>query len=629
MRPARWPGIVRVILVPFIGLAAGSAGAADVATAFAGARVFDGSGRAPYRATVVIRGERIEAAGPRVEPPPGARVIDASGMTLMPGLFDVHTHLPYSGVNGWYGDWPKNLKAYLYSGVTSVVDFGLYPEMFEPMRRLLRQGAIPGPRIHMAARITTPLGHGAEGGRGDMFSLAVSTPREARTATRRWLSYEPDAIKVFTDGWRYGASPDMTSMEEETLRAIVEEAHAKGVEVLTHTVTLARAKVAARAGVDVIAHGIGDLPADAEIAALMRASRTAYAPTMAVYEPRRLPSIPLSLAALLEPAAEALLGERLRARTLPDSETNSDNPRLARWAKLLQNTAILRGGGVSIATGTDAGVNGTWHGWSTLRELQLLVAAGLTPLEAMAAATGNSARALRVDGERGFIAAGKLADLVLIEGSPDENIAEIERVHSVWLGGREVARGELAAAFESDEPTPLPARPAPELIDDMELPEQTRIGTRRINTAETGHDVSRISFGTIAGAAGGRVLAMQAHMADRPRPFAGVVLPLSPGAVEPVDASRFAGIEFDGRGEGEYALLVQTYRVRDGVWFGALFNASPAARRVRIPFSALQRDRNRYPVVWTGTDLQALSFRISRKPGEFSWLEIDNVRFYR
>ena len=102
-------------------------------TAVIGATVIDGTGAGPSKQTVVIRGDRIEAVGPNVEPPAGARRIDAEGMTLMPGLFDLHTHLPYSSVSGAANDWPKNLKAYLYCGVTSVVDFGAYGEMFPAM----------------------------------------------------------------------------------------------------------------------------------------------------------------------------------------------------------------------------------------------------------------------------------------------------------------------------------------------------------------------------------------------------------------------------------------------------------------------------------------------------------------
>src|SRR5262249_6009657 len=279
--------------------------------AITGATVIDGAGAEPRASVVVIRGDRIETVAPKVEAPAGARVINAEGMTLMPGLFDLHTHLPYSSVSGVSGDWPQNLKAYLYCGVTSVVDFGSYPETFEPMRRLIRTGVVIAPRISLAARITSPGGHGAEGGRGDFFSLEVSTAREARAAVRRVLPYQPDVIKAFTDGWRYGAAPDMTSMNEETLTALVDEAHKNGLEVLTHTVTLEKAKIAARAGVDVIDHGVGDKDADEELFKLMKAKGVTYAPTLAVYEPRGRDILTPLLSAVLAPSSRLALNPPL------------------------------------------------------------------------------------------------------------------------------------------------------------------------------------------------------------------------------------------------------------------------------------------------------------------------------
>ena len=190
--------------------AARQTGAREEVLAVVGATVVDGTGAEAYKATVLVRGGRIAAVGRDVEVPAGARVIRAEGQTLLPGLFDLHTHLPYATAPGVVGDWPKHLKAYLYSGVTSVVDFGTYPETFEPMRRLISSGQVQSPRIHFAARMTTPGGHGAEGGRGDFFTLEVQTPREARSAVRRLLPYRPDVIKVFTDGWRYGTAPPDT-----------------------------------------------------------------------------------------------------------------------------------------------------------------------------------------------------------------------------------------------------------------------------------------------------------------------------------------------------------------------------------------------------------------------------------
>lgn len=607
--------------------------------AIVGATLIDGTGAEARRATVIVRGERIEAVtSADTKPPAGARIINAEGLTLLPGLFDLHTHLPYASGGGVTGDWPKNLKAYLYCGVTSVVDFGTYPETFEPMRRLIKSGVIVGPRLSLAARMTTPGGHGAEGGRGDFFSLEVSTAREARAAVRRVLPYQPDVIKVFTDGWRYGAAPDMTSMNEDTLAALVDEAHKNGLEVLTHTVSLDKAKIAARAKVDVIAHGIGDKDADEELFSLMKTSGTTYAPTLAVYEPRARDILTPLLDTVLEPAVKAGINPPLVPPQNPPlkpaggSAENGDAPRVRRWATLQRNTAALRRAGVSFGTGTDAGVTGTHHGWATLRELQLLVAGGLTPLEALTAATGNAAKAIKVDSERGTIAPGKLADFLLIAGEPHKNIADIEKIKHLFLGGRELDRAKLAREIATSAVTPLPARKAQELIDDFESADgRSRLNTLWVNSSDAGVDASKMLFGRVLRAEGNHALSVSVRMAEKERAYGRINVPLSPGAVEPVNVREFRGVQFDVRGEGSYRLLAPTYSVRSAAaYFQTPFQASAQWQTVKIDFSTLKQPENaRAAATWTGEDVLLFSFELARKAGEFGWIELDNVRLYR
>lgn len=583
------------------------------ATAITGAAVVDGTGAPPRKATVVFEAGRIVSVGGEI--PAGARVIPADGYTLTPGFFDLHTHLPYSAVSGLRGDWGKVLKAYLASGVTTAVDFGTYPETFEPMRRLLREGVVLGPRLHLAGRITTPLGHGAEGGRGDFFSLEVQTVAEAREAARRWLAYEPDAIKVFTDGWRYGFAPDMTSMEEPVLAAIVKEAHAKGVEVLTHTVTLEKAKEAARAGVDVIAHGIGNARADGELVEIMKKNQTAYAPTLAVYESASGPLHPL-LRSLLEPAALKILD------AVPARERRISKARQSRWDHLMANTRILRDGGVSIATGTDAGVTGAMHGYSTLREMELLVRGGLTPLEALTAATGVASRAIKVDQDRGTIEPGKAADLVLIKGAPHDRISDVMNVERVFLAGNEIDRTKLLAAIADPGITPIPARRATAWVDDMESADgRTKLGTLRVNSTDSGNDHSKMIFGTTFRDASNHALTIQAQMSGKARPHASVWFPLSRGGVEPVDASAFQGIQFEARGDGPYRLNVQARPIRGYGDPTASFRAGPAWKVIRVPFASF---RPAAPV----KELTVIEVELSREPGKQAWLELDNLRFY-
>src|SRR5690606_27998380 len=184
----------------------------------------------------------------------------------------------------------------------------------------------------------------------------------------------PDFIKAFTDGWRYNNYPDNTSMDEATLAALVEEAHAHGIRVFSHTVTLARAKQAARAGVDLIAHSILDREVDEELVALMREHGTAYAPTLAVYEPVRIGDPP--------PA---------------DPDNRVLRQRRANFAVALANAGRLHAAGIPVVLGTDAGMTGTPHGRATQHELELLVRAGLTPLQALHAGTAAAARVLGLE----------------------------------------------------------------------------------------------------------------------------------------------------------------------------------------------------------------------------------------
>ncbi|MFN0111223.1 MAG: amidohydrolase family protein, partial [Blastocatellia bacterium] len=502
-------------------------------------------------------------------------------------------------------------------------------ETFEPMRRLIKNGAIEAPRISFAARISTPGGHGAEGGRGDIFSLEVSSAREARAASRRVLSYQPDVIKAFTDGWRYGAAPDMTSMNEETLTALVDEAHKNGIEVLTHTVSLDKAKIAARAKVDVIAHGIGDRDADNELINLMKASGTTYAPTLAVYEPRARDILSPLLAAVLPESARSVMNPPLVPPQNPPlkpaagSAENGDAPRVRRWGTLQRNTAALRKAGVTFGTGTDAGVTGTHHGWATLRELQLLVAGGLTPLEAITAATGNAAKALHVDAERGTIAPGKLADLLLIAGEPHKNIAEIEKIKRMFLGGREIDRDKLAREMAAPGLSTIPAIRALELVDDFESANgRSRLDTLWINSTDSGVDASKMLFGRVVRETGNQALSVTAKMSEKDRPFGRISIPLSKGAVEPVDAREFRGVRFDVRGDGDYRLVVPSYlNTRNSA--AAPFKAVPQWQTLSIEFASLKGAQ------WTAADLLMLSFEIARPAGAFGWLELDNIRFYR
>lgn len=583
------------------------------------ARVIDGTG-APARVTsVLIRDGKIDSLGGAA--PNGARVVDASGLTLLPGLFDLHTHLSASAVRGVSADWGKSLKAYLASGVTTVNDYATNSEMFAPLKQLMASGAAPGPRVNMAVRMSTTGGHGTEAGWGDFMTIEANTPAQAHARVKDVIAARPDVIKVFSDGWRYNFEPDLTSMNLETLAAIVEDAHKAGLKVVTHTVTLRGAKIASRAGVDILVHGIGDAEVDSELIEIMKAKGTAYVSTLAVYEikPAAAPERALSL-------LDAPMRGVLAAASGPAAEPSRE--REQRWRILTANVRKLFEGGIPIALGTDAGMPSTYHGYATLHEFELLAQSGLKPMDAIRAGTSVSARAMGLADQRGTIEPGKVADLVLVEGRPDERISDLMNTRRVFVGGVEYDPRELEKSIQAKEPTLLPVQTVAALIDDMERADgRTQLGTLRVNGTDAGIDHSPMLFHRFLRAGNDHALRVEATMADKERPNVRVEFPLSQGAILPADVTRFAGVEFQVRGEAACRLLVNAYGNRTAAdpW-AAEFPASIEWRTVRVPFRDLKR---RASGGWDGRDVRAIMVELSGAPRAGVWLELDNLRLYR
>lgn len=570
-------------------------------TAITNATVFDGTGAAPYPATVLIRDQRIVGVGAGLKVPRGAVVVDAAGKTLMPGLFDLHTH--------WTPNYSPSSSAelsavYLAAGVTTLNDFHQAPESYAPRRDWL--GSMVAPHVNFAARMSTPLGHGADWA-DTATTRWVNSPDAARNAVRALVPYGPDMIKVFTDGWRYGHMPDNTSMDPWTLVALVDEAHSNGLKVATHTVTVERAGFAGDAKVDLIAHSILDRALDAGTIARLKAGGTYYAPTLVVYEP-----VKMGHAAPADPRDPALLS------------------RQRNFINAMENVRVLHEAGVPIALGTDAGMPGTPHGAATLRELELLVQAGLTPAEALRAGTATSAAAMGLQDDRGRVAQGQRADLLLIDGKPWKDIADIKRLSHVWLDGRLVHGPGVQLPASNSRPYPEPVV-IPSLVDDFERADQrTALDTLRTDDNDGGNDRTWQLTRVVPRADGGHALRTMARLSGKDRAYASVVLPLSRGSVRPVDLRDFRGVRFDIRGEdGSHALLVRG--LEGGRWKADIL-VQPQWQQVEVDFSQLQYAP--YRVVegeskpWRGDDATDLQFIVSGEGAGLPWFELDNVQFY-
>jgi len=406
-----------------------------------GGRLIDGTGAAPVAsATIVIRDERVEAVTTRAmdEWPQDAQIIDASGMTILPGLIDCHDHMAMHGYDlarRWGIDEPQStrtlrtakvLRDTLAAGYTAVRDAAGLDAGF---KRAIDEGLIPGPRLVVSLCIISPIG-----GIGDRVSPSgfsccvpndpllpdgvVNSPADVRPAVRRVVRAGADVIKCATTGGassRLGHGPRDGAFNLDEMQALTDEAHALDRRVMCHALGGRGLRIAVEAGVDSIEHGCY-LDEEPELIETMARRGIFFVPTFAVYDFHRKSPLP---------------HVRERAHELEEHHVESLRRAFA--------------AGVKIAAGTDAGGHG--HPSNAL-EIECLVKTGLTPLQALRAATGWAAECLGREGEFGTVEKGKLADLILVMGDPLEDVAILqkpERIALVLKGG-EIAAHRLAQA---------------------------------------------------------------------------------------------------------------------------------------------------------------------------------------
>lgn len=414
-------------------------------TLITGARVFDGTGAPARVRDVLIRDDRIVAVATTLKAPPHSVIADARGLTLLPGLHDLHIHMADATLASGQA-LERGYAPYLAAGVTTVVNFSVGPDEVPILRRLSPEMRLP--KVLLALRLGVPGGHGTESARTRSITTLVTNPAQVHAAMPRLLAQRPDLFKVFADGWRYGdpARPDRASMDLPTLSAIVADAHRARRKVVTHTVSLTGLRIAVAAGVDAVVHGTGDAPIDAATIRRMRARGIGYVATMVVYEPQQTRRLGLRDLAMLSPAAQAR--EAAQAARPPTPVANWD---AQRWSVLQGNLRRLHRAGVRIGIGTDSGIEGVYHGWATLREIETFTRVGFSPRQALAAATSVSATIIGQH-NHGRIAPGQRADLLLTGGRPDVRIADLYDTRRVFAGGVEVP---LAAERKMREQEPV------------------------------------------------------------------------------------------------------------------------------------------------------------------------------
>lgn len=396
--------------------------------ALTGARVFDGTGSAPIeRGTLIIRDGRIEAVGAAnaVSIPAGAERIDLTGKTVLPGLVNAHGHLN----EGFAGASPRaslmaQLRQYASYGVTTVVVLGIQEQNFEPALRLRaeqRNGrALDGARAYIAGP--------------SLQNLA--SPEEARARVNAYADAGADVVKIHITG-----SPNDTP--PEAYGALIDQAHSRGLDVSAHMYYLEDARGLVNAGVDVLAHSVRDQDVDAALIDEIKRRNVGYTPTLTrdlarfVYEgvPDFL-SDPFFLQRAEPYAAEIeLVKDPARQQEMRTSEVRqADKIGLQRGER---NLKILSDAGVLIALGTDTGTNdGQWQGYFEHVELEMMVAAGMTPMQVLVAATSGAARAAGLDDDLGTLQPGRAADLLVLDANPLEDIRATRQIDSVWIAGQ-------------------------------------------------------------------------------------------------------------------------------------------------------------------------------------------------
>jgi imidazolonepropionase-like amidohydrolase len=445
------PSFTRLVLLgtALLTLLSGSTPAARQAApaplVIRGVTLIDGTGRAPVtNATVVVEGPRItQVTAQSVAPPAGAQVIDGRGKFLIPGLIDVHVHLggggnrastqpitPQQELTG-----VRALHTFLYAGVTTIFDAGNQGSFIFALREKARADAIISPRIFATGgTVTSPGGHG-----GPFY---IEAWPQDRAQLDIHLAGKPDMVKIGQDEHGWGTRPMITQLPDDLLEKIIRYYHTKGIRSTIHISNEHNAVEAIYAGVDTLAHPVIQSPISAAYVNMMKVKRVPTASTLTIGESySRLADHPEYLdQPLYRDTMETADIQRLKTVDSPRYKTDT----WAQWMKIMTPVAennIKRLNDVGkdiIALGTDRSSGADVH-----RELELIVAGGISAADAIVIATRNSARFLGKLDDLGTIEPGKLADLVLLRADPAVDINNAKLIETVIKDGKVVDRAKL------------------------------------------------------------------------------------------------------------------------------------------------------------------------------------------
>jgi imidazolonepropionase-like amidohydrolase len=561
-------------------------------------RVFDGERTIP-KANVHVRDGAIVSVGDSV--PAGIETITGEGRTLLPGFIDAHTHA--------YGD---ALERALVFGVTTELDMFTDHRMAATMRKEQQQadGALRRADLLSAGTlVTAPKGHGTEYGL-PIPTLASAADAQAFVDAR--IAEGSDYIKVVYDnGAAYGMR--IVTIDRAVLGATIAAAKTRNKLAVIHIRSLTGAQEAIAAGASGLVHIFADAPADAAFAKKVVAARAFVTPTLSVTESTTGVASGASLvtdarlAAFITAPERTSLEGRFPAR--PGSTQN--------LAHAFGTTKLLFDAGVSILAGTDAPNPGTAHGLSLHRELELLVKAGLPPAAALGAATSAPAAVYSLR-DRGRIASGLRADLVLVSGDPTSDITATRDIVAVWKRGVRLERTKAAAATT--------AAVAPTTTGVVSRFEAGEVSAEFGSGWQTSTDsmmggASTAAMAIVAGGANQSRGALELSgtlAAGAPFPWAGAMFFPAATPMAPADLSKFKEIVFWARGDGgTHQVMVFAARLGN-IPASQPFTPGPEWREFALPLASFSNI--------DGSDLRGVLFSAGSKAGPYRFV-IDEVRF--
>ncbi len=611
-----------------------------------GGRIFDGTGTTSRSlGQLLLRDGRVVGeASIDTNTPAGAHIIDATGCTVLPGLFDLHVHVAVAGgPPGFLGDIPpeENLTTQLYCGVTSVLDLHADESTIFELREKSKNSPQLARLYTAGAAFTAPGGHATQFG---VKAHEVETAADVAKEFRSLLPKKPDVIKAVLEHGGWGGVPTLPTLSDDVFGEIAKEARAVGLPLFVHSWTLDEAKTAVHSHATALGHGVFIGEVTPEFAAQTRRAGTAYVPTLGVViagqralkggHPYRYPLVQEALHPDLFESIDSdifhgILGYSPMARLRAGGEKV--------W---MANLKTMADGGVLVGLGTDAGNPLVPHGPAVLLELTLYVEAGLSPGQSLQAATSSSARVLGVDDRYGSLEAGKVADVVIVTGDPSQTISDIWNVRDVIKAGvvvdREATR-RLNAKRNQPAVTLKIGDGVGKQIDSFEDGdlESEWGGTWTVLTDEVagGKSTCRLSIGE---AGSNKVLRIvgSVNKGFAYGPWAGVNVQWAPRKKKLVDATGFTGLQMRVRGtERPYGLTVHRAAVKDFNYFNVALSIKKEWSVVEIPFASLRQIGYGKPVTWEANDIAGIALdarnTLSGPPqfGTFE-LEVDWLRLY-